>query len=156
MACIIMAGVMTSSIFVGPGSLRSPLKALGLAGCLGALMLALGWALTPLGISKIRATPTWSLYSIGAAILLFILLYWICDMKQWTKWASVFHPAGSNTLTTYLLPDLWYFLSIVAGFTFLNTHLVAGWPAVLKTFGFTFAILGLAWALTKSKVRLQF
>ena len=38
---------------------------------LGILMLMAGWILTPFGISKIRATPTWSLYSIGAAILMF-------------------------------------------------------------------------------------
>jgi heparan-alpha-glucosaminide N-acetyltransferase len=156
MACIIMAGVITSSIFISDGSKRTPHRAMAIAACFGLLMLAAGRVLTPLGISKIRATPTWSLYSIGAAALIFVLLYWACDIKQWTGWAFFVRPAGENTLTTYLLPDLWYFLSISLGITFLDTHLVAGWPAVAKTFAFTFFILGLAWALTKSKVRLQF
>jgi heparan-alpha-glucosaminide N-acetyltransferase len=156
MACIIMAGIVTSSIFLRPGASRNPHRTVTLAISYGALMLAAGWVLTPLGISKIRATPTWSLYSIGAAILLFTLLYWVCDLKGWTRWAFFVHAAGSNTLTTYLLPDLWYFLSVVIGFTFLDTHFTRGLPAVLKTFAFTFVILALARALTKLKVRLQF
>jgi heparan-alpha-glucosaminide N-acetyltransferase len=156
MACIIMAGVITSWLFLDPGARRKPGRAMVLAVLLGLLMLAAGWALTPWGISKIRATPTWSLYSIGAAILMFTLLYWVCDQKRWTSWAFFVYPAGSNTLTTYLLPDLWYFLSIVVGFAFLETHFATGWPAVVKTFGFTIFMLGLAWGLTKAKVRLQF
>jgi heparan-alpha-glucosaminide N-acetyltransferase len=156
MACIIMAGVITSSIFIGIGSRRTSRRAMAIAVGFGLLMLAAGKVLTPLGISKIRATPTWSLYSIGAAVLLFALLYWVCDVKQWTAWAFFVHPAGENTLTTYLLPDLWYFLSISLGIKFLDTYFVAGWPAVIKTFAFTFVILGVAWVLTKSKVRLQF
>ncbi|MGA2535372.1 MAG: DUF5009 domain-containing protein [Terracidiphilus sp.] len=156
MPCIIMAGIVTSSIFIDASSIRTPRRAAVIAICFGLLMLAAGRLLTPLGISKIRATPTWSLYSIGAAVFLFALLHWACDVKQWTGWAIFFRPAGENTLTTYLLPDLWYFLSISLGLTFLNTHLVAGWPAVFKTFLFTFFILGFAWGLIKSNVRLQF
>jgi predicted acyltransferase len=156
MACIIMAGVITSSIFISAGSRHAPRRVMAIAACFGLLMLAAGRVLTPLGISKIRATPTWSLYCIGAAVLMFAVLYWVCDIKQWTGWAFFVRPAGENTLTTYLVPDLWFFLSISLGITFLDTHLVAGWPGVAKTFAFTFVILGVAWALTKSKVRLQF
>jgi predicted acyltransferase len=156
MACIIMAGVVTSSIFIGHGSKRTPRRAMAIAACFSLIVFAAGRVLTPLGISKIRATPTWSLYSIGAAVLVFALLYWVCDVKQWTGWAFLARPAGENTLTTYLLPDLWFFLSISLGIKFLNTHFVAGWPAVVKTIVFTFLILGVAWGLTKSKVRLQF
>ena len=156
MACVIMAGVITSSIFLSQGPRRDPRRAMTLAACFAAFTLVAGWALTPLGISKIRATPTWSLYSIGAAILVFTLLYWVCDVKQWTRWAFFVHPAGENTLTTYLLPDLWYFLSISVGITFLDTYFIVGWPAVVKTFAFTFFILAVAGVLTKLKVRLQF
>jgi predicted acyltransferase len=155
MACIITAGVITSSIFLGNGSRSNPRRAMIVAAGFGLLMLAAGKALTPFGISKIRATPTWSLYSIGAAVLAFTFLYWVCDVKHWTRWAFFVHPAGENTLTTYLLPDLWYFLSISLGFTFLDTHFTLGWPAVVKTFAFTFLILAIAGLLTKLKVRLQ-
>ena len=156
MACIIMAGAVTSSIFCGPFALAKPARAIMTSVVLGILMLMAGWILTPFGISKIRATPTWSLYSIGAAILMFTFLYWVCDLKRWTKWALIVRAAGDNTLTTYLLPDLWYYLTAVVGFTYIDTHLTYGWPAVVKTFAFTVFILALASALTRAKVRLQF
>jgi heparan-alpha-glucosaminide N-acetyltransferase len=155
MACIVMAGIITSSIFLGTDRRPSPRRAMSLAVGFGVLMLAAGRVLTPFGISKIRATPTWCLYSIGASVLLFTLLYWICDVKKWTRWAFPVHAAGSNTLLTYLLPDLWYFLMVSLGVTYLDTHFNWGWPGVVKTLIFTFFILALASLLTKAKVRLQ-
>jgi heparan-alpha-glucosaminide N-acetyltransferase len=155
MACIVMAGIITSSIFLGTDRRPDPRRAMSLVVGFGLLMLAAGRALTTFGISKIRATPTWSLYSIGASVLLFTLLYWICDVKQWTRWAFPVHAAGSNTLLTYLLPDLWYFLMVSMGVTFLDTHFSFGWPGVVKTLIFTFFILAVATGLTKAKVRLQ-
>jgi len=156
MACIIMAGVITTTIFMGHGFRPNPGRSVAIAACFSLLALAAGRVLTPLGISKIRATPTWSLYSIGAAGLFFALLYWVCDVRLRTRWAIFVRPAGENTLTTYLLPDLWYFLSVWLGIKFFDTHFVVGWPGVVKTFAFTFFILAIAWGLTKSKIRLQF
>ena len=156
MACVIMAGVVTSALYAGAQSSRKSLRPMALAASFGLLALVAGFLLTPLGISKIRATPTWSLYSVGAAVLVFTLLYWVCDVKLWTRWAFFVRPAGENTLTTYLLPDLWYFLSVAQGFTYLDTHFVSGWQAVVKTIAFTFAMLGVAWAVTRVKVRLRF
>jgi heparan-alpha-glucosaminide N-acetyltransferase len=159
MASIIMAGVLTSQLFVGAESRIGHLteakitifRAIGLA----VLMLVAGAICMPLGISKIRATPTWSLWSIGASMLLFTLLYWICDVKGKTSWASVVKSAGSNTLLTYLLPDVWYFFFAAVGFTYLDTHINLGWPAVVKTVLFTLVILGLSSLLTRARLRLQ-
>jgi heparan-alpha-glucosaminide N-acetyltransferase len=155
MACIVMAGVITSSIFLGTSRRPSPRRAMSVSIAFGLLALAAGRAFTTLGISKIRATPTWALYSIGAAVLLFTLLYWICDVKQWTRWALPVRAAGTNTLMTYLLPDLWYFLTIAIGATYVDTHFNWGWPGVVKTSLFTLLMLAVATALTKVRVRLQ-
>jgi heparan-alpha-glucosaminide N-acetyltransferase len=155
MACIIMAGAITSWIYLGHNGKPSTSRPIVVAIGYGLLMLAAGWLLTPLGISKIRATPTWSLYSIGAAVLIFSALYWICDVKQRTGWSFLLRSAGSNTLLTYLLPDLWYFAALAMGFKFLQVFFKPGWAGVLMTFAFTFAILAIAGVLTKLKVRLQ-
>jgi heparan-alpha-glucosaminide N-acetyltransferase len=155
MACIVMAGIVTTNLLLKPDAQPATSRTVLLTIGFGLLMLIAGRVFTPLGISKIRATPTWSLYSIGASVLLIALLYWICDMKHHTSWAFLVIPAGSNTLLTYLLPDFWYFFSTSLGITFWDTHLVAGWPAVVKTFVFTFLILALAAGLTKLKIRLQ-
>jgi predicted acyltransferase len=119
-------------------------------------MLIAGWTLTPLGISKIRATPTWSLYSIGAAVLIFTVLYWLCDVRCWSRWAFFARPAGENTLTTYLLPDLWACIATAVGFTYLEHHANHGWHGVARTVAFTAVMLVLSWVVTRLKVRLQF
>jgi heparan-alpha-glucosaminide N-acetyltransferase len=155
MACMIMAGVVTSTIFLGTGQRPSPRRAMIVAAGFAVFTLAAGIVFTPLGISKIRATPTWSLYSIAASVLLFMLLYWICDVNRQTRWATLFKPAGSNTLTTYLLPDLWYFLLASLGVTFLESHFNQGWPGIVKTLVFTLFILAVSAILTRQKVRLQ-
>jgi predicted acyltransferase len=61
-------------------------------------------------ISKIQATPSWAMICNGVSMLVFILLYWIADVKNLIRWASFFRPAGENALTTYLSPDVLYYL----------------------------------------------
>ena len=154
-ASIIMAGIVTSVIFLGTHRWQTlrPKILLGLA--FGLSALAAGWLLTPLGISKIRATPTWCLYSIGAAVLLFTLLYWICDIKKQTAWAFFARPAGANTLLTYLIPDFYYFFIFWLGFKYFETHFNDGWSGIMRSVVFTGLVLAVAAALTKLKVRLQ-
>ncbi|MDE1177091.1 MAG: DUF5009 domain-containing protein [Edaphobacter sp.] len=156
-ASIAMAGVATSLIFVGPASLRWPTFAskMKLALPFAAICLIAGRLLTPLGISKIRATPTWCLYCVGSFVLIFSLLYWICDVKKHTRWAAFTKPAGANTLLTYLLPDLWYFAISVLGVTWFHNHFSEGMPGVLRTVVFTAMIVAIAGVLTRAKVRLQ-
>ncbi|WP_263384331.1 DUF5009 domain-containing protein [Granulicella arctica] len=155
MPAIIMAGVVTSSIFLQAASEKKTRRAMLTGGGFALTLLLLGLLLTPLGISKIRATPTWCLYSAGAAVLLFTVLYWLCDVRGKTAWADFVRPAGANTLLTYLLPDLWYFIFLALGFAYLDTHLNAGLPGVLKTVCFTALMLWFARLLTRAKIRLQ-
>jgi heparan-alpha-glucosaminide N-acetyltransferase len=157
MASIALAGVVTSGIFVdsrslGPTTLRQ--KSIT-AISFGIITLLCGWLLTPLGISKIRATPTWCLYSIGCSVLLFTLLYWVCDVRRAVRWAAFTRPAGENTLLTYLLPDLYFFIASAAGFTYFTEHANYGFTGVLRCLIFTASILALAALLTKWKLRLQ-
>jgi heparan-alpha-glucosaminide N-acetyltransferase len=155
MSSIVMAGVVASQLFLGVDRRPNPRTAIFQAVGLAGLMLIAGWICIPLGISKIRATPTWSLWCIGVAMLVFTLLYWICDLKGQTKWSFFVKAAGSNTLLTYLLPDLWYFFFAAMSISYLDTHLSAGWPAVVKTAAFTILMLSLAALLTRARVRLQ-
>jgi heparan-alpha-glucosaminide N-acetyltransferase len=155
MGSITMGGIVTSVIFLGAHRWQTLRQKTVLALTFAFSSLLAGWLLTPLGISKIRATPTWCLYSIGAAVLFFTALYWVCDIKKQTRWAFFARPAGSNTLLTYLLPDFYYFLSFWLGMTFLETHFNTGWQGVLRSVVFTGVILALAAVLTKWKVRLQ-
>jgi predicted acyltransferase len=115
----------------------------------------LGYVLAPLGISKNRGTPTWCLWTMAACIILFVLLYWICDVKKKTAWALPMKSAGSNTLTTYLLPDYWEMLIGVMGIRFFSQPLFhGGWTGITWTFFFTGLMLLISTVLTKWKVRL--
>jgi hypothetical protein len=155
MAATTFAGIITSVIFLGAHRWQSLSQKTLLSVTFGILALVAGWALTPLGISKIRATPTWSLYSIGAAVLLFTALYWICDVEANTRWAFFVRPAGSNTLTTYLLPDLWYFILAAAGIHYFEIHFNYGWSGTVESVLFTAFILSVSSFLTRLGIRLR-
>jgi heparan-alpha-glucosaminide N-acetyltransferase len=155
MAAITFAGIVTSVIFLGAHRWQSLSQKTLLGLSFGILALAAGWAFTPLGISKIRATPTWSLYSIGAAVLFFTALYWICDVRKRTRWAFFVRPAGSNTLTTYLLPDLWYYILAAAGIHYFDTHFNYGWPGALESVFFTVFILAVSGFVMHQGIRLR-
>ncbi len=155
MAGITFAGIVTSVIFLGAHRWQRLRQKLLLGLSFGVLSLVAGWALTPLGISKIRATPTWSLYSVGAAVLVFTALYWICDIKKHTGWAFFVRPAGFNTLTTYLLPDLWYYLLAAAGIRYFDTHFHYGWQGAVESALFTMFILAVSALFTRLGIRLR-
>jgi heparan-alpha-glucosaminide N-acetyltransferase len=66
-------------------------------------------------ISKIKATPSWALVCNGISLFVFILLYWIADVRKKTAWALFMRPAGEHSLTTYLAPDIIYYLIWISG-----------------------------------------
>jgi hypothetical protein len=66
-------------------------------------------------LSKIQATPSWGLVCSGISFLVFALIYTITDIYGKSGWASFFRPAGENSLTTYLAPDILYHLIWMTG-----------------------------------------
>ena len=152
---LIMAGVVTSFIFLGEHRWNMPWQKIQLALLMAVLTFVSGWLLMPLGISKIRATPTWALWTVAACCALFALLYWLCDVRKWTGWAWLIRPAGSNTLLTYLVPDIYYFLAGLTGLEYLLGHWNAGWPGIIRAVCFTIGILLIARLLTKARLRMQ-
>jgi len=61
-------------------------------------------------ISKIQSTPSWALICNGISMILFALLFWIIDIRKRGTWASFLKPAGENSLTIYLAPDMFYYI----------------------------------------------
>lgn len=61
-------------------------------------------------ISKIQSTPSWALICNGISMILFAALFWIIDIRKRGKWASFLKPAGENSLTIYLAPDMFYYI----------------------------------------------
>jgi heparan-alpha-glucosaminide N-acetyltransferase len=154
-ASITMAGVVTSTIFLGAHRWQTLRQQMWIAFSFAASSLIAAWLLIPLGISKIRATPTWCLASVGASVLVFMLLYWICDVKAQTRWAALVRPAGENTLLTYLLPDIYYYLTVLVGFTYFDRHFNVGIAGVISAVIFTLAVLAISSLLTRARIKLQ-
>jgi uncharacterized membrane protein YeiB len=107
-------------------------------------------------ISKIQGTPSWTMICNGISMIVFSLLYFIIDIHKKVKWASVFKPAGQNSLTTYLAPDIIYYL--VWGLSlplFFYKQDVSQWLAVLGSAVWALAMVGFAALLAKINIRLR-
>ncbi len=155
MPAITMAGVVVSGIFLSD-HLRSMPKRQFLYALTFALTCGLlGLLLRPLGISKIRATPTWALWSIAAATAVFALFYWMLDRRHRTAWAHLFRAPGSNTLLTYLLPDLTYYTLAIFGLNRVLSRWNTGLAGITRSVGFTVVMLLLSKAVTRARLRLQ-
>ncbi len=107
-------------------------------------------------ISKIKATPSWGMLCTGISILVFALLFYLLDVKQKTKIFSVFKPAGENSLSTYLAPDIVYYLLWSLPFQVLiykqdQSQLLA----VLGSIVWAFAMIRFAAFFSKMGVRLK-
>lgn len=149
---IAMAGIVAWQIFSDERLALSLQRRVYLALAFAAVAFAGGWAFTPLRISKNAATPSWCLYSVGISVVLFLAIYWLSEVRGWSRWAAFARPAGSNTLLTYLLPDLFYF---VCGIAYAAWTPNRGWPGVLRAAIFTACMLALSSLLTRKRIRMQ-
>lgn len=104
-------------------------------------------------ISKNIATPPWILAVMSLAVMLYFLLSLIVE-KGCGGWFRLIRPAGSATLTCYMLPYVLYGLIGVTAFTFPDVLL--HYPIGLaKCFGFAFFCVGLTFVLGKCRVVLK-
>jgi predicted acyltransferase len=106
---------------------------------LGLLNLVYGLATRPIwGISKIQGTPSWLAICTGIGFILFAVLYYIADQKKFTGWAKIIAPAGTATLTCYMIPYFIYPLHSFSGFRFPNLLNTAALGLLIS---FAFALL---------------
>lgn len=105
-------------------------------------------------ISKISGTPTWILLSMSTALLLFVLLHFIVDVKGYKHWFLPIKTAGTATLTCYLVPYFYYSFRSLTGAE-LPDFLTEGWVGLIKSFIYAFLIIGMTWLLTRMKIQLK-
>jgi heparan-alpha-glucosaminide N-acetyltransferase len=107
-------------------------------------------------ISKIKATPSWGLICSGISSIVFILIFWIIDIKNKTTWAGFLKPAGENSLTTYLAPDILYYLIWMSGIPVL-IYKQSSEPLIVVLGSLLWALLmvGLTALLARLNIRLR-
>jgi heparan-alpha-glucosaminide N-acetyltransferase len=124
---------------------------------IGALSIIAGFFLRKwFIISKILATPSWGLLCNGISLILFALLYWIIDIKKHIKWAFFLKPAGENSLTTYLAPDIVYYLIWSTGIPILF-YKQSGVPMIVIAGSLIWSLLmvGLTALLVRFNIKLR-
>jgi predicted acyltransferase len=107
-------------------------------------------------ISKIQATPSWAMLCSGISFLVFIFLYWIIDIRNKIKWAAFLQPAGENSLTTYIAPDILYYLIWSLGVPLL-IYKQSHSPLIVVAGSLVWALLmvGLTALLARLKIKLR-
>ena len=105
-------------------------------------------------ISKIGETPPWLFYCSGIAVLTYIFIYWLVELKNKHSWFYCIESAGTATLTCYLVP---YFLYAI--FSLTNFSLPSAWLVfpigLLKCILFSFLCIWIALALTKIGIKIK-
>lgn len=109
------AGMVASLIYKGLRNGKMD-RAYGILILLGILNVVYGLTTRPFwGISKLQATPSWLAICTGIGFLLFVLLHYIADVRKWTGWAKIIAPAGTATLTCYMIPYFIYPIRTITG-----------------------------------------
>jgi len=153
---IVIAGMLITLI-LKKYSKSDYLKTIAILTSIGILSIIIGFILRKwFIISKIQATPSWGLICNGISMLLFALLYWIIDIKKHIKWTFFLKPAGENSLTTYLAPDIIYFLIWSTGIPIL-IYKHSGVPIIVIAGSIVWALLmvGLTALLVRFNIKLR-
>lgn len=120
------------------------------------ILFVFGFATRPMwGISKIRATPSWTTICSAISILVFAFLIFLVDKKGKENLFKLIKPAGTSTLTCYLLPYLHeaIFLSLIG--IHLPLIMRTGWAGVIKSLVFALVIVLITGWLEKRRLRLK-
>ena len=122
---------------------------------LGILSLIFGLATRSIwGISKIQGSPSWLGICTGIGFLLFALLYYIADEKKYINWAKIIAPAGTATLTCYMIPYFIYPLRDITGIIFPE-FLSNNEVGLFISFAFAFLVIFFTGWLEKQKFKLN-
>ncbi len=107
-------------------------------------------------ISKIKGTPSWGLICIGIGSLFFAFIFYLTDVKKISQWGNVFVPAGKNSLTAYLFPDIIYYLVWSTGWPlFFYKQTASQLLAVAGSLLWAFLMIQLVSLLVKKNVQLK-
>jgi len=123
---------------------------------LGLALIAAGVFIRPFagGISKIHSTPAWVMICSGITLLLFELAIYLIDVqdrKDWFKWIA---PAGTSTLTCYLMPYFQVYLMRLLDVKY-SLFLNSGSVGLIRSFAISFILIILVGMMEKRRIRLK-
>jgi heparan-alpha-glucosaminide N-acetyltransferase len=105
-------------------------------------------------ISKNLATPPWIFFCLSISFAFVGFIYWLVDKKGKERWFNMIKPAGTATLTCYLIPYIVYSLRDIYRVA-LPDSLKIGLIGIMKSIVFSLLIIGTTALLGKVKVKLK-
>ena len=103
--------------------------------------------------AKIGSTPPWILFVAAEAIALYTFFSFLAK-RNLTGWFKLIRPAGTATLTTYLIPYISYGLADVTGIV-LPDWFTHGGLAIVNCLCFAFVIIAVTGLLEKLHIKLK-
>jgi hypothetical protein len=104
-------------------------------------------------LAKIGATPPWVFFVTAISIGTYAILLWLAEQGK-AGWFNLIKPAGTATLTCYLVPYVWYGVADVSGYV-LPDYLTHGVVGIIKCLLFAFAIIGITYLLGRMHIKLK-
>lgn len=153
MPALSMAGIVTSLAYRYFTPQRKVFWLILMA--FAAILITFGLLTRPIwGISKIMATPSWTTICSGISIVGFLLVVCVTDILKKSNWYQIIKPAGTSTLTCYLIPYLHYALIGIIGVQ-LPLILRTGVVGLGKSFVYALLIVAVTGCLEKKNIRLK-
>ena len=132
---------------------RPSAQRIGLGAAAAAVLLVLGMAVhTGWIVSKNLGTLPWCLFVTAISVALYTLLRFL-ERKGWTGWFRPLTPAGTATLTVYMIPYLFIALWVAVSPT--PAPWLTGWVGVGKCVLMAAVYIGCAWGFTKAGIKLK-
>ena len=152
-ASLVAAGVIISLLFFDR---KIPLKINWPVIIFAVLFFVTGYLLRPyFGISKIKGTPSWTMFSAAICTVLFYFLYWLMEIKKETKWSEFFMPAAANPLLIYILPGIIYYFNLAFKIEIVPEYFREGLPGIIWSILFSTIMLLVMKICNKYKIQLQ-
>ena len=117
------------------------------------LLALLGWGAHQFWItSKIIGTLPWCLYVSAISVAFYTLLRCL-EKRDWTGWFKPLRPAGTATLTVYMMPYLYYALWRALSPTMPSW--LSGGVGLVKCALFSMLCIATAWLIGKAGLKLK-
>lgn len=151
-----VAGVMATVFYQRMAERGKAVKGLLVLSAWVPVLIGAGFILRPIGgIAKLGVTPSWILICTGISVGCLVVLGYVVDLKGQQNWYRLIKPAGTITLTCYLLPDIHFaILKLLGPSAQLPDVLRTGMMGVVKSLIFAFLIVLLTGVLERRKIRL--
>lgn len=152
---LVMSGVLASVLYKQINEAGKMKLFVSFLLLLAVISFLFGFALKPeWGISKIRATPSWTAICAGISFAFFAGMYWIADIRNKSDWAKFMMPAGRSTLTCYLVPYVVYPV-LGALILMIPDSLTGGIIGLVKSMIFALLVVWITGLLEKINIRLK-